>query len=561
MTPSNSGLKLTHSFLLPCYIMAITCAIFCFLPAIMGMNIDLSLFDGKIASAPLWNALLSSRYHICLVICIGSSLPVLFDLTIDLFLIHTSKYDTARFAVWLMFLSLVIPNIVTYFYVIPGEHIEIFPSVIKSRLFLLLASNMIIIHGYGSAIWRLKYTLVIVAIYGIGFTVVLVMLNSRIIRERTIYAHAQHVAETTRRLVEDVQKVQLRNIVELQDCCNSVVDVLNDLLAYECIEDRTVELDSVQIPLKSFLEEKKEMLSVQSEPNGIHLTMSFDDDERRSEDIANAVIWGDIHKIGQVFRVLLSNAVDVTPRGGAVEITVDLHSRPPHIVRKRRRRRDSMMMMMSKEEEQTYVRVRIRDFGPGLSKSDVSHVFQHGIHFTAGTLQDNQKRGLGLWIAHRVVELHEGTLSVHSDGEGTGCVFTLELPCVVSGKTMTPITRHHHHRDHDHNHHVIVSGMSPSPLLRTQQILFNVVSGSVDPCRRDQCKICPVQVCSFKDSESRLNDQLKVHPTEVFPSNGQSVKAVVATASRYGSVSNTATRSEQRMVRRLTDSLEIETEP
>eukprot|EP01041_Mallomonas_annulata_P011715 gene11715-24561_t len=153
---------------LSCYFTAITCAIFCFLPAVMEHHIDLSPFGGEISSVPLLNALLSSRYHTCVVLCIGASLPVLFDLTIDLFIIYTTKHDTARSAVWLMFLSLIIPNIITYLYVIPGEHIEIFQCIIKSRLLLLLAANMIIVHGYGSSIWRLQYTFIILASYGIG---------------------------------------------------------------------------------------------------------------------------------------------------------------------------------------------------------------------------------------------------------------------------------------------------------------------------------------------------------------------------------------------------------
>jgi len=39
--------------------------------------------------------------------------------------------------------------------------------------------------------------------------------------------------------------------------------------------------------------------------------------------------------------------------------------------------------------------------------------------------------GLGLYIARRVVELHEGTLSVSSTGRGQGATFAIRLPVVA----------------------------------------------------------------------------------------------------------------------------------
>jgi signal transduction histidine kinase len=38
--------------------------------------------------------------------------------------------------------------------------------------------------------------------------------------------------------------------------------------------------------------------------------------------------------------------------------------------------------------------------------------------------------GLGLSIAKQLVELHGGTISAHSDGEGRGATFVVRLPAV-----------------------------------------------------------------------------------------------------------------------------------
>jgi signal transduction histidine kinase len=47
--------------------------------------------------------------------------------------------------------------------------------------------------------------------------------------------------------------------------------------------------------------------------------------------------------------------------------------------------------------------------------------------------------GLGLAIARMLVELHDGTLSAHSDGKGRGSRFTVRLPRAGQFGTTTSI--------------------------------------------------------------------------------------------------------------------------
>ena len=73
-------------------------------------------------------------------------------------------------------------------------------------------------------------------------------------------------------------------------------------------------------------------------------------------------------------------------------------------------------------------------------------MFNEIIQFNANKLQNGGGSGFGLWskcidipylcfisyiyrlVCRSIVELHGGKVSVHSDGEGTGCTFTVEIP-------------------------------------------------------------------------------------------------------------------------------------
>ena len=72
--------------------------------------------------------------------------------------------------------------------------------------------------------------------------------------------------------------------------------------------------------------------------------------------------------------------------------------------------------------------VTVTDNGAGMSKHDLGRLFGEGVQFRANQLQAGGGSGLGLWISKGVVDVHFGTLSATSEGEGLGSVFTLAIP-------------------------------------------------------------------------------------------------------------------------------------
>ncbi|HZH31495.1 MAG TPA: ATP-binding protein [Pyrinomonadaceae bacterium] len=116
------------------------------------------------------------------------------------------------------------------------------------------------------------------------------------------------------------------------------------------------------------------------------------------------MISGDPDRLQQVIWNLLSNAVKFTPEGGRVEVSLRRAGAQAEIV--------------------------VRDDGAGISPDFLPHVFEHFRQADSTSTRKHGGLGLGLAIARRLVELHGGTLSAESEGEGRGATFRIRLPLV-----------------------------------------------------------------------------------------------------------------------------------
>lgn len=123
--------------------------------------------------------------------------------------------------------------------------------------------------------------------------------------------------------------------------------------------------------------------------------------ERRFDRIALPVT-GDAGRLQQVVANLLNNAVKFTPRGGHVRIALE--------------RVDNDMQ------------ITVSDTGIGIPAEFIPQLFQPFQQADATTTRRHGGLGLGLAIVRHLVELHGGTISVRSPGEGQGATFTVRLP-------------------------------------------------------------------------------------------------------------------------------------
>ncbi|MBA3637918.1 MAG: ATP-binding protein [Acidobacteriota bacterium] len=119
-------------------------------------------------------------------------------------------------------------------------------------------------------------------------------------------------------------------------------------------------------------------------------------------DVPDGWIHGDPDRLQQVLWNLLSNAIKFTPRGGEVDVIV-------------RRAKGQAELIVT-------------DTGQGINQDFLPHVFDRFRQGDGTTTRSFGGLGLGLAIVRHLAELHGGTVTAHSDGEGHGATFTLSLP-------------------------------------------------------------------------------------------------------------------------------------
>lgn len=114
-------------------------------------------------------------------------------------------------------------------------------------------------------------------------------------------------------------------------------------------------------------------------------------------------ISGDMEQLRQCFLNLLTNAIEAIPRGGTISISTDFESED--------RRKGNTGSVL----------IEISDTGIGIPKDSIRKIFDP--FFTT----KEKGVGLGLSIVHKIVEDHEGSISVESEVK-KGTKFLIRLP-------------------------------------------------------------------------------------------------------------------------------------
>jgi len=115
-------------------------------------------------------------------------------------------------------------------------------------------------------------------------------------------------------------------------------------------------------------------------------------------------IWADVDtvRLGQCIGNLLHNAAKFTPVGGRIALKA--------------------------ESRGEVARISIEDNGIGISASTLPQLFDLFAQGEVAADQVQDGLGIGLSLTKKLIELHEGKISVQSAGTGHGSIFSIEVP-------------------------------------------------------------------------------------------------------------------------------------
>jgi signal transduction histidine kinase len=222
-------------------------------------------------------------------------------------------------------------------------------------------------------------------------------------------------AETLRRnLVADVAHELRTPVSHIQGQLEAIGDGLikPDTRTFSSIHDEALLLKRLIDDLQELTLAEAGKLSLYRQPTDIAQLIQKAVDSLRPAATTKGIILAteiseqlppcniDSHRIGQVLRNLLDNALAHTPKGGAITL--------------------------SARHVEKYIEVSVLDTGEGIPADDLPNVFERFYRADKSRTRATGGTGLGLTIARKLVEAHGGEIGVQSEaGKGSRFYFTM----------------------------------------------------------------------------------------------------------------------------------------
>lgn len=172
--------------------------------------------------------------------------------------------------------------------------------------------------------------------------------------------------------------------------------IINDILDFSKIEADKLEMESIPFNLDDVMDNLSDLNGFKAQEKGLELVFS------KSPNVPIRLV-GDPLRLGQVLTNLTNNAIKFTKRG---EVIVSIES-------------------VGQENGQVKLQFAVKDTGVGLSKGQISKLFEAFSQADGSTTRKYGGTGLGLAISKQMVELMGGEIWVESESDkGSTFFFT-----------------------------------------------------------------------------------------------------------------------------------------
>ncbi len=171
--------------------------------------------------------------------------------------------------------------------------------------------------------------------------------------------------------------------------------MVSELIDLTAIETGNFTLRRLPLDIGEVAAATVESYRPKAEEKDIHITLGC------QPDIEGQRVLADKDAIASVLRNLIDNAIKYTPAKGHVDVGV--------------------------EQDGIYVKVKVADDGIGMTPAEKDRVFEEFFRARNESTAHIPGTGLGLTVVKRLVELHDGKVTVQSV-PGEGSTFTVSLP-------------------------------------------------------------------------------------------------------------------------------------
>lgn len=204
-----------------------------------------------------------------------------------------------------------------------------------------------------------------------------------------------------------------RYLKVMKQNCYRLLRLTNNLIDMTRLDTGFFEINLCNCDIVRVVEDITLSVADYIEHKGIQLVFDTDMEEK--------LLAVDADKIERIMLNLLSNAVKFTREQGTIRVDI-------------RDRGES-------------VEIAVKDTGVGIPQEKLDIIFERFRQVNSSLSRNNEGSGIGLSLVKNLVELHGGTIRVHSEA-GSGSEFIVELPCRLLDESMDPKSADIHPQSH-----------------------------------------------------------------------------------------------------------------